>query len=99
MKYLFGNEEKIALEYIARAVEVAKNATCEKSKCGSVIVAVNEIIGDGFNSPPQDFENQRRCSYQKDLYHKKVADKTCCIHAEQRAMIYALQNNSDKLSG
>jgi len=99
MRYLFGNEEKKALEYITKASEVALNATCERSKCGSVIVQNDEIIGSGFNSPTQNKEEQRRCSYSKDSYHKKVTDKTCCVHAEQRAIMDALRNNPDKIAG
>jgi hypothetical protein len=38
MRYLSGNEEKKSLEYIAKATEVAQNATCERSKCGCIIV-------------------------------------------------------------
>ena len=91
MRYLFGNEEKKALEYISKATIVAQNATCERSKCGSVIVKLDEIIGSGFNSPPHDLEEQRRCSCSKDSYHKKVTDKTCCVHSEQRAIIDALK--------
>ena len=99
MRYLSGDEEKKALAYIAKAAKVAQNATCERSKCGSIIVQGDEIIGEGFNSPPQDLEEQRRCSHAKESYHKKVTDKTCCIHAEQRAIMDALRKNSDKLSG
>ncbi len=99
MRYLSSTEEKKALEYIAKATTVAQNATCERSKCGSVIVQLGEIIGSGFNSPPQDIEKQRRCSYSKDSYHQKVTDKTCCVHAEQRAIMDALRKNPDKLHG
>jgi deoxycytidylate deaminase len=99
MRYLSGDEKNKALEYIRKATEVAQNATCERSKCGSIIVQLGEVIGSGFNSPPQDIEEQRRCSYSKDSYHKKVTDKTCCIHAEQRAIMDALRKNPDKLSG
>ena len=99
MRYLSGTEEKKAFEYMAKAVEVAQNASCERSKCGAVIVRLDELIGSGFNSPPQDFEEQRRCAYSKDSYHKKVTDKTCCIHAEQRAIMDTLRNNPDKLNG
>jgi len=99
MKYLSNQEEKEALEYIKKAAEVALKATCRRSKCGSIIVKNHEIIGIGFNTPPKDKENQRRCSNSKDAYHKKVTDKTCCIHAEQRAIMDALRNNSDKLAG
>lgn len=99
MRYLFGNEEKKAFEYINKTVQVALGSTCQRAKCGSIIVKNNEVIGSGFNSPPQNKEYQRRCSYSKELYPKKVTDKTCCVHAEQRAIIDTLKNNSDKLVG
>lgn len=63
------------------------------------IVQNNEIIGSGFNSPPQDIEDQRKCSNSKGSYHEKVTDKTCCVHAEQRAVMDALRKNPAKLSG
>jgi deoxycytidylate deaminase len=97
MLYLSGKEEKEALGYIAKATQIAQNATCQRSKCGSIIVKENEIIGTGYNSPPQEIESQRRCSFPKDEYHKKVTDKTCCIHAEQRAIMDALSKNPTKL--
>ena len=97
MKYLSEEEEKKAFEYIAKAAEVALSSTCERSKCGSVIVSLDEIIGSGYNSPPA--ESQKRCSCSKDSYHKKVTDKTCCVHAEQRAIMDALKKNPDKLNG
>lgn len=93
MKYLSNDEEKEALEYITKAVHVALQSTCQRSRCGSVIVQYNKIIGSGYNSPPQNDEKQRRCSYSKESYHKKVTDKTCCVHAEQRAIMDALRNN------
>ncbi len=99
MKYLSGDEEKEGLEHIAEAVKVALSSTCERSRCGSVIINKGEIIGQGYNSPPQDDEEQRRCSTKKDSYHKKVTDKTCCVHAEQRAVMEALRNNPDKIVG
>ena len=99
MRYLSGNEETKALEYIAKAAEIALNSTCERSRCGSLMVQNDEIIGRGFNSPPQNSEEQRRCSYPKASYHAKVTDKTCCVHAEQRAIMDALKNNPDKIAG
>lgn len=99
MRYLSGDEETKALEYIAQAAQIALCSTCERSRCGSIIVQDNEIIGSGFNSPPQNQEGQRRCSYSKDSYHPKVTDKTCCVHAEQRAIMDALTKNSDKIAG
>lgn len=95
MKYL--DDEKVT-QYLSKTVEVAKNATCERSRCGAIIVSKDEIIGCGFNSPPQNIEEQRRCQVSKDSYHKKVTDKTCCVHAEQRAIMDAMKNNSNKLA-
>ena len=99
MKYLSGKNEKIALEYMAEAARVALNSTCHDARCGSIIVKYGKIIGKGFNSPPGNKENQRRCDYSKDSYHKKITDKTCCVHAEERAIIDALRNNPLKIVG
>ena len=99
MKILSGIDKEKAEEYIYKTVIMARKATCLRSKCGSVVVKNNQIIGSGFNSPPANLENQRRCICLKGDYHKKVTDKTCCLHAEQRAIIDSLKNNPDKLDG
>ena len=85
------------MDFIKEVAEVAKLSTCLRSKCGSIIVKENEIIGKGYNSPPKELESQRKCSNKKEEYHKKVTDKTCCIHAEQRAILDALRNNPEKI--
>ncbi len=97
MKYLSKEEEKEALEYINECVKEALNSTCQRARCGSIIVKEGEIIGRGFNSPPANKEEQRKCSCNKKDYAFKVTDKTCCVHAEQRAIIDALRNNPNKL--
>ncbi len=99
MKTLTGEEEKQAIEFLHKAAEIARMSTCQRAKCGSIIVKDNQIIGTGYNSPPGNLESQRRCSCNKDSYHKKVTDRTCCIHAEDRAKDDALDNNSDKIHG
>ena len=99
MRYLSDEEKIIAEKYIEEAVRVAQRATCERAKCGAVIVNNDEIIGTGFNSPPSDDEKERRCAIKKDEYHEKVTDKTCCVHAEQRAIMDALRRNPDKVKG
>lgn len=99
MGYILVYEEKEALAFFDKAGEVARNATCDRSRCGSVVVAGGEVIGRGFNSPPNEDESQRRCHLKKDSYDQKVTDKTCCVHAEQRAIIDALKNNSHKIAG
>ena len=90
-------ELKNHIYFIEEAVKVAKQSSCERAKCGSIIVKDDEIIGKGFNSSPNNLESQKRCKNNKDNYHKKVTDKTCCIHAEQRAIMNALKNNPTKI--
>ena len=97
MNLLSGTEKESALEFLIKTAEVARSSTCDRAHCGSTIVKNNEIIGRGFNSPPGNDENSRRCSCEKTSYNQKITDKTCCVHAEQRAIIDALKNNSDKL--
>jgi deoxycytidylate deaminase len=99
MRYLSGKEEQEARQYMEYTANLAKSATCKRSKCGSIIVANNQIIEKGINSPVHNQENQRRCTYDKDSYHPKVTDKTCCIHAEQRAIMDALAHNPELLIG
>ena len=97
MKLLNNSEKEKILKYIEKCVEIARKSTCERSKCGSVIVKNKEIIGFGFNSPPLDLVSQKRCQNSKNLYNEKITDKTCCIHAEQRAIADALKRNPDKI--
>ena len=97
MKILKDEEEKQAIELFDKCLEIAKQSTCQRSKCGAIILKNNQIIGKGFNSPPNNLEFQRRCLNDKEDYSDKITDKTCCIHAEQRAICNALKNNPEKL--
>lgn len=96
MKFL---SEEEARGYLNKTAEIALKATCLRARCGSTIVKDGEVIGAGCNTPPKDSEGHRRCSNPKEVYHKKVTDKTCCIHAEQRAIMDALRKNPEKLAG
>ena len=100
MRYIT-NEDEIhtADKYIEEAKKAAKNSTCNRAKCGAVIVKNHEIIGIGFNSPPGNDEKERRCEIKKDEFNQKVTDKTCCVHAEQRAIMDALRRNPEKING
>lgn len=97
MFYLSWKEEQKAIKYLQMAIEIAKKATCTRSKCGSIIVKNDLILWAWYNSPALNLENQRRCSCEKSEYHKKVTDKTCCIHAEQRAIMDALKSYWDEI--
>jgi len=98
MKYLKGEDKIKGMQYIEEAAIVAKKALCYKAKCGSVIVANDKIIGNGYNAPPLDDENHRRCGDNREGGKPKY-DQTCCVHAEWRAMHDALVNNADKIVG
>ena len=99
MRLLSGDEEKRASKCIDEAAAIALKSTCQRDRCGSILIKGDEVIGRGCNSPPKDQESQRRCSYSKEEYHKKVTDKTCCVHAEQRAILDALKKDPAKVSG
>lgn len=90
----------IAGEYFVLASKQAALATCKRSRCGAVVVATDgKVIGEGFNSPAGGKESQRRCAANSDLLHRKVTDKTCCVHAEQRAIFDALRRHPKKVAG
>jgi deoxycytidylate deaminase len=100
MKYLNGNEKNQAIAYFELARQQALNATCERDKCGSIIVSkAHQVIGQGFNSPAGNFESQRTCAKKHELDPAFKSDKTCCIHAEIRAIMDALQCSAPQLPG
>lgn len=82
--------------HIHELIETAKKATCTRSKCGSIIISGNEVIGVGYNSQPCD--TVMSC-FKDTLAPTFKSDKTCCVHAEQRAIMQALKNNPDKIVG
>jgi deoxycytidylate deaminase len=88
-KHFFEEAQKVALE-----------ATCERARCGSVIVSVDgTIIGSGYNAPPLGDESQRMCSAPLDKSIKQNNDKTCCVHAEWNAILDALKNHPREVAG
>jgi len=85
--------------FFEAAAEMAKQATCHNGKCGAVIVKDSEIIGRGYNGPAFDDEANRTCEKQYDLSVKPKFDKTCCTHAEWRAILEACKQNGDRIGG
>ncbi|MEI6352517.1 MAG: deaminase [Candidatus Nomurabacteria bacterium] len=85
------NEEK----YFYEAAKEAEKALCLKDKCGSVIVLNNEIIGTGFNGPANNDISNRKCHLNLINSPKPKSDRTCCLHAEWRAIIDAIKNKKD----
>lgn len=97
MKILLTKQAEKALNYFNKAQEIALKSSCLRSRCGCIIVKDNEIIGQGYNSPPKDIilTSCRKDSLPDDF----KSDRTCCVHAEQRAIMDALKNNSKKIIG
>lgn len=96
-RYLEGNNLNKAKLYMRVALTIATNAECDRSRCGAIIVSdENTLIGSGYNSPAG---TKKRCHIDKSTYHRKVTDKTCCVHAEQRAIMDALKHNPNLLEG
>lgn len=95
MRILFGAEEKEAMKFIDSAIKVAQHSPCFRSKCGSVIVKDGKIIGEGFNAPPLG-KKLNKC-FKDDIPKNFKSDRSCCIHAEERAIMEALRKHSDKI--
>jgi len=80
----------------------ALQSTCLRARCGTVILrpgygTVQErIIGAGYNSPAG--KEPERCSRKHEIDPSFKSDRTCCVHAEQRAIMDALRTNPDYLS-
>lgn len=99
MKYLQDTEEQRAIEWMNEAAKVAEKALCLKAKCGTVIVKDGNIIGQGYNAPPLDDDKNRTCLDEYDFSGKPKYDHTCCMHAEWRAVLDAMKQNSEQLEG
>ncbi len=99
MEFIRDKEKETAEQYIDEAKKLAHQATCQRAKCGALIVKDDKIIGRGFNSPAGNDEKERRCDIKKNSYDEKVTDKTCCVHAEQRAVMDALRHHPNQIKG
>jgi hypothetical protein len=87
---LTGPEKEGAGEWLAAAAAAATHATCLQRRCGSVVVKNDKVIGAGWNSLPGD-ECPLVCwKKHGDLSTVFKSDRTCCVHAEVRAITNAL---------
>ncbi len=98
MEYIKGQQEKEATLLLEKTAEIAKKALCLRAKCGTVIIKDGEIIGEGYNAPPLDKEENRTCETEFGVGKPKY-DRTCCVHAEWRAIMDALKKNPKKIKG
>ena len=94
-----GKEAQDAERWMGKAGGAAAKALCLRAKCGAVIVKDGEVIGEGYNAPPLDDVAHRMCAEAPNLPGKPRYDRTCCMHAEWRAILDALRRNASKLPG
>lgn len=94
-------DEQSGEGWMLAAVESAKKATCLRGKSGAVIVKDSAVIGRGYNAPPRDDETNRKCHIEMPRHPKlkQKSDRTCCMHAEWRAIMDALRNHPDEIGG
>lgn len=90
--------EHEAVAWMREAAKMAKRALCLNARCGAVVVKDGEMIGRGYNAPPLDTIENRMCD-QAIPPGKPKYDRTCCIHAEWRAIMDALRRNPEKIHG
>ena len=84
--------------YMPILLSESRKSLCKRRMCGSIVVSQDAtVIGRGHNSPAGG--EAPRCLNDKSMYHSKVTDKTCCVHAEQRAITDALRCRSDLVRG
>jgi deoxycytidylate deaminase len=97
MRILTGEEESEGKKFMEKCAELALTSGCHRSRCGAVIVKGGKIIGEGWNAPPLN-EKIERC--KKDaLPDSFKSDKTCCLHAEERAILHCLRKHGEKILG
>ncbi len=86
-------EETVARFFLDEAAAVAKTGTCERSLCGSTVGIHSGFIW-GAGSAGQPFGACEPC-WKKTLAPGFKSDKTCCTHAETRAILQAMRNGYD----
>lgn len=88
---------EVAERHFNMLVNTAAKSTCHRSKCGSILLSKeNKVIGVGYNSMPC---NVKAACFKDGLAPGFKSDKTCCVHAEQRAIMDALKKNPDDVEG
>ena len=99
MQKLSGADFEPVRTLFEAAAEAAQRATCRKAHCGSVVVKDGRVIGTGYNSPLLDREENRTCDNDYDASKKRAYGRTCCVHAEWRAILDASKRYPDEIDG
>jgi deoxycytidylate deaminase len=87
------------MDRLAQVALTARRSLCLRSRCGALIVAGNDVIGKGYNAPPRDDLSHRMCNAVAASKTKPKSDRTCCVHAEWRAITAALATAAARVEG
>jgi deoxycytidylate deaminase len=85
--------------YFAAAAKEAEKAICLRDKCGAVVVLDDVVIGRGYSGPATAHAEKthiapgpQKCERDFLQSPKPKSDRTCCVHAEWRAIINAVKH-------
>ncbi len=80
--------------YMELAVNLAKRSHCIKRHVGAVLTKETRIISIGYNGPPAGTHNCDEEWPEDGCAPDSKGGCSLAIHAEQNAIIYAVNNNS-----
>lgn len=86
-------------DWFGEAAKVACRALCLRANCGAVLVKGGRILGVGYNGPPKDDLSLLVCTSIQASRKKPKSDRTCCVHAEWRALTNALACSPGDVEG
>ena len=93
---LSGDAAAAATVLLELAAEQARAATCLRGLCGSVVADVTGLVlGGGGNSLPGGCVPVTCRKADGGLAPGFKSDRTCCTHAEVRAIVEALRTRDD----
>jgi deoxycytidylate deaminase len=93
---LSGEESQEAVLWLERAAEIARNSRCCRRRCGSILISpAGDILATGENGLPGAPGQSAVHCQPYALSSAFKSDKSCCIHAEQRAVMAALASGKD----
>lgn len=98
MRYIEDEKQKNRyMAYFELAAEQAKKSFCSKSQRGAVLVKNGEVIGRGY-IVPTDFDLCNPC-IRENIKDNSRQELCSAIHAEQMAILNALQIGKESLAG
>lgn len=98
---LAGVELTAALSLLDLAAAQAREGTCLRSLCGSVVTTADgTVVGAGSNSLPGGCAPVVCAKEEPGFIGPGFkSDRTCCVHAEVRAITAALRTGADLTGG